>query len=224
MKRLVAPALVLASLAVPGLAHADADPASDTLYVGRVFLPLSARVSPRLARQLAADTLAAEQAGRPVRVALIASRTDLGGVPALFGKPTAYAAFLAAELQFVYPGRVLIVMPQGAALGERGRLAANADVVRAKVEPGADGLARTAITLVEKLADVHAPPSASGPLPSTTPAQAHVQSTSGATAKRAGGVPAWGSALIAVGAIALLLVPGVWLARRRARSPTGRAP
>jgi len=217
------PAIVLASLALPGLARADADPASDTLYVGRVFLPLSARVSPQLARQLAADTLAAEQAGRPVRVALIASRTDLGGVPALFGRPTAYAAFLAAELQFVYPGRVLIVMPQGAALGERGRLAANPDVVRAKVEPGVDGLARTAIALVEKLADVHAEPSASGPLPSTTPAQVHVAPT-GTTSKRAGGLPAWGSALIAVGALALLLVPGIWVARRRAGRPTEPAP
>jgi hypothetical protein len=37
----VAAALVLVSLVIAGVAHADADQASETLYVGRVFLPLS---------------------------------------------------------------------------------------------------------------------------------------------------------------------------------------
>jgi hypothetical protein len=158
MPRLRLPAtLVLVSLVLPVVAHADADPASDTLYTGRVFLPLSATVSPRLARQLDAVTLEAERAGRPVRVALIASKTDLGGVPSLFGKPTTYARFLAGELQFVYPGKVLIVMPQGAALGDHARLVANRDVLDAQVEPGPDGLALTAIALVRKLAGVGRP-------------------------------------------------------------------
>ena len=151
-------ALALVSLLVPAVARADADPASDTLYTGRVFLPLSAKITPRIARELDAVTLEAEKAGRPVRVALIASKTDLGGVPQLFGKPTTYARFLASELQFVYPDRVLIVMPQGAALGDHGRLAANADVLHAKVEPGPNGLAITAIALVRKIAGVGRPP------------------------------------------------------------------
>src|SRR5204863_4514293 len=107
------------ALVLPAIARADADPASDTLYTGRVFLPLSAKVSPRLARELAAVTLEAERAGHPVRVALIASKSDLGGVPQMFGRPGYYARFLASELQYVYPDKVLIVMPQGAALGER---------------------------------------------------------------------------------------------------------
>jgi hypothetical protein len=97
-----------------------------------------------------------------VRVALIASRTDLGGVPQLFGKPTTYARFLASELQFVYPNKVLIVMPQGAALGDHARLVANADVLHAKVEPGTDGLAVTAIALVRKIAGVGRPPDQGG--------------------------------------------------------------
>jgi hypothetical protein len=155
--RLVA-AAVLAALLLPAAARADADPASDTLYTGRVFLPLSAKVAPRLARELDAVTLEAEKAGRPVRVALIAAKTDLGGVPQLFGKPTTYARFLAAELQFVYPDKVLIVMPQGAALGDHARLVANPDVLNAKVEPGPDGLALTAIALVRKIAGVGRPP------------------------------------------------------------------
>jgi hypothetical protein len=151
-------ALVLVALAFAGVARADADPASDTLYTGRVFLPLSAKVSPRLAKELDAVTLEAERAGRPVRVALIASKTDLGGIPQLFGKPATYARFLASELQFIYPDKVLIVMPQGAALGDHAHLVANADVLHAQVEPGPDGLARTAIALVRKLAGVGRPP------------------------------------------------------------------
>jgi hypothetical protein len=150
--------LALVSLLVPAVARADADPASDTLYTGRVFLPLSAKITPRIARELDAVTLEAEKAGRPVRVALIASKTDLGGVPQLFGKPTTYARFLAGELQFVYPDKVLIVMPQGAALGDHARLVANSEVLNAKVEPGPDGLALTAIALVRKLAGVGRPP------------------------------------------------------------------
>ena len=45
-----------------------------------------------------------------------------GRVPSLFGKPTDYARFLDAELQFVYSGRLLVVTPQGAALAAHGRL------------------------------------------------------------------------------------------------------
>src|SRR3954468_11752570 len=141
MRRYLPALLAFAALVLPAVAHADADPASDTLYTGRVFLPLSAKVSPQLARELGGVTLAAQKAGRPVRVALIASKTDLGGVPQLFGKPTTYARFLASELQFVYPDKVLIVMPQGAALGDHARLIANAEVLNAEVEPGPDGLA-----------------------------------------------------------------------------------
>jgi hypothetical protein len=40
------------ALCLTGAAQADADPASDTLYVRDVFLPLSARVSPQLAQKL----------------------------------------------------------------------------------------------------------------------------------------------------------------------------
>jgi len=164
MPRLAALVAVLA-LITAGAARADADPASDTLYSGRVFLPLSAKVSPRLAKELDAVTLEAERAGRPVRVALIASKTDLGGVPQLFGRVAYYARFLSSELQYLYPGLVLIVMPQGAALGERARNVANSDVINAKVGAGADGLALTAIALVRKVAGVGRPPDKSSGIP-----------------------------------------------------------
>ena len=81
-------ALLVLGFAVPGAARADADPASDYLYTTNVFLPLATKVSPPLARELRAVTAAAAKAGKPIRVALIATPTDLGGVPSLFGKPT----------------------------------------------------------------------------------------------------------------------------------------
>jgi hypothetical protein len=206
--------LVVAALAVCGAARADADPASDVLYTEDVFLPLSTKVAPALAQQLADVTRAASDAGDPVRVALIAAPADLGGVPALFGKPTDYARFLGAELQFVYPGRLLVVMPQGAALAERGRLIANAAVVRAVIEPGADGLARTAITLVRGLSGqaprrVSTSPSAPAPSNSAPPAASLPVS--------AKGFPVWASAVIAIGAVGLLVLGGLIFVRRRAR-------
>jgi hypothetical protein len=201
LRSVLAITLILACLAVCGSARADADPASDVLYTDDVFLPFSTTVSPELARQLADATRAASAAGKPVRVALIAAPTDLGGIPSLFGKPTDYARFLGLELQFVYTGRVLIVMPQGAALSERGRLVANAAVVRAAVGSGGDGLARTAITLVRELTG-------------TAPTPLHTK-TIVASAER--GFPVWKSIVIAVAATFVLVLGGLVLVRRRAR-------
>ena len=79
-------------------------------------------------------------------------------MPQLFGRTSYYARFLSSELQYVYPDKVLVVMPQGAALGERSRDVADSDVMNAKVEPGPDGLALTAIALVRKVAGVGRPP------------------------------------------------------------------
>jgi hypothetical protein len=217
----------LVALVFAGVARADADPASDTLYQGRVFLPLETRVSPALAQRLAADALAAEQAGRPIRVALIATRTDLGGVASLYGRPTEYARFLDSELQFVYQGQVLVVMPQGSALAERGRLVANAAVVNAVVGRGGDGLVRTAIALVEKLSGVKAPPGLTAPSPPTTTAPRHVLPTAPVQKRSKGGIPVWASALIAVGAVGFLLAPALALVRRRRRrvfTPTSPDP
>jgi hypothetical protein len=140
---------VLAALAaaIATEARADADPASDVLYVRDVFLPYEA-VSPAAADALRSAAREARADGKPIKVAVIASRRDLGGVPTLFGNPLYYARFLGAELQFLYSGRLLVVMPQGAALSERGRLLANQSVLHARIEPGAEGLVQTATRLV----------------------------------------------------------------------------
>jgi hypothetical protein len=211
--------VLLVSALTAVAARADADPASDSLYRGRVFLPLSAKVSPALAGRLAADALAAEQAGKPIRVALIGGPLDLGGVPALFGRPTQYARFLDAELQFVYPGLVLVVMPQGAALAKNGRLVANKDVVTTLVAPGADGLARTAIKLVERLSGVRAARATPIPTNPTAPPAHVLTSPAPRLASRKRGLPGWAAAAIAIGTVALLLVPAFLLVQLRRRRP-----
>jgi hypothetical protein len=146
---LVALVLALAAGLASG-ARADADPASDWLYVRDVFLPFEG-VSKAVGEELTAAARTAKDDGTPIKIAVIASRRDLGGVPSLFGKPLYYARFLGAELEFLYSGKLLVVMPQGAALSQRGRLIANPMVLRAEIEPGTDGLVRTATRLVREL-------------------------------------------------------------------------
>jgi hypothetical protein len=141
----------VAALAAAGVARADADPASDTLYVRRLFLPYTQKVSAPAEAKLRGAIGRAARSGKEIRVALIADPSDLGGVPDLYGKPALYAPFLSKELQFVYPGRVLVVMPQGAGFAKGGRPVSD-PTVRA-VRPGRSGnaLASAATQLVEVL-------------------------------------------------------------------------
>ena len=162
MRRLLAIAALGLALA-PATALADGDPASDVLLGQSVFLPYSP-ISQTLQRQLYAVCAAAQRAGYPVRIALIAARTDLGVVPALFGRPQAYARFLSSEVAGVVNGPVLVVMPSGFGLAQQGRpLPVNA-LSRVPVTAGTDGLGAAAITGVQRLAAAAGhplPPSAS---------------------------------------------------------------
>jgi hypothetical protein len=99
-------------LALPGYARADGDPASDFLLVQPVFVSYTRPSQPQIDR-LTKTVAAAKRGGYTIRVAVIAARTDLGSVPQEFGRPKAYAAFLDAELQSAYRGRLLVAMPQG---------------------------------------------------------------------------------------------------------------
>ena len=108
---LVALAVVL--VAGASVARADADPASDILYTGRVFFPYSTTIAGSAQKQLLETVEASEKNGYPIRVALIAGRQDLGAVTSLWDKPRRYATFLGFELSFVYKGPLLIVMPAG---------------------------------------------------------------------------------------------------------------
>ena len=59
--------------------------------------------------------------GFKIRVAVIAQQDDLGARLALFAKPQQYAKFLGQELDFVYPGRLLVAMPNGYGYAQGGR-------------------------------------------------------------------------------------------------------
>jgi hypothetical protein len=148
-------ALVLAALLLAGplaaLALADGDPASDVLLGQDVFLPYSP-ISTTSEHQLYAVTAAARQAGYPLKVALIAGKSDLGVLPALFGKPAPYARFLSSELAGVVNGPVLVVMPDGFGLAAKGNALSISALRQVATGSGADGLAAAAIAATRLLA------------------------------------------------------------------------
>jgi hypothetical protein len=100
-------------LCVPAVARANGDPASDYLLVQNVFLPFNAKIEPEAASRLSDVVRAADKARFKIKVALIASRYDLGTAFSLYNKPQRYAEFLGFELSFVYRDRLLVVMPNG---------------------------------------------------------------------------------------------------------------
>ncbi len=94
-------------------ARADGDPASDVLAAQTLFLPQDGAIPAAQQSELQALVRSAARAGYPVRVAVIASRTDLGSVTALWRRPAGYARFLGQELSEVFRGTLLVVMPNG---------------------------------------------------------------------------------------------------------------
>ncbi len=155
----------LASAAPPVIA--DGDPASDVLLGQNVFVPYSP-LSPTIERRLYAVCDAARRAGYPLRIALIASKSDLGVVPSVFGKPQTYARFLSSELAGVVNGPVLVVMPAGFGLAARGNQLPLDALAGVPIGAGADGLGSAAIMAAERLSAAagHALPPAA--LTSTT--------------------------------------------------------
>ncbi|HEY2769983.1 MAG TPA: hypothetical protein VGI87_05425 [Solirubrobacteraceae bacterium] len=212
MRRLAALFAALIALASPAAAVADGDPASDVLLGQTVFLPY-APISPTAQRRLYAVTAAAAKAGYPLRVALIGARSDLGVVPALFGKPGQYARFLSSELTGVVNGPVLVVMPSGFGLAARGNALSTGSLAAVSIGSGTDGLGTAAVTATERLAAA-----AGHPLPAgAASAQAPSPGASSATVR---------SSLIAIGilvALALVGLSGAAAARARLRG-RGREP
>src|SRR5438552_3343488 len=107
------------------------------------------------ARQALDQAIAASYAkDYRVKVAVIASKDDLGAIPSLFGKPADYARFLGTELQFLYVGPLLIVMPAGFGVYDGGRTTAAEDAVLVRLKASAssaDDLTRSAATAVQAL-------------------------------------------------------------------------
>jgi hypothetical protein len=158
LRRTAAAAVAVACLAVPAVARADGDPASDYLLTQDVFFPFDAKVPTAQAGQLSALAASAKKKGFPIRIALIATRYDLGAITALWGQPQRYARFLGQELAFVYKDRLLIVMPAGYGIYDNRRPVARDQAVLAKLPPpGTTGpeLASAAARAVQRLAKAH---------------------------------------------------------------------
>jgi hypothetical protein len=144
---------VLVALLAPAAARADGDPASDYLLTQPLFTPIDVKLPKASVDQLTEILRDAKAKGYEVRVAIIATRFDLGAVPSLFGKPQVYAKFLHQEIRFVYKGPLLIVMPDGFGYFEPG---AGKKFVDSSPKPSAaPDLARAAVPVVQLLAKQH---------------------------------------------------------------------
>jgi hypothetical protein len=153
MRRSLSALLVLAALVAPAAARADGDPASDYLLTQPVFTPIDVKLPADSVEQLRKIQADAKAKGYEVRVALIATRYDLGAVPSLYNKPKAYITLLYQEIQFVYKGPLLVVMPAGYAYYERGKGPSTLELSPKPSE--APDLARAAVPAVQLLAKQH---------------------------------------------------------------------
>jgi hypothetical protein len=149
--------VLLAGIAAGSLAASalgDADPASDILYTNSVFYSFDQLPSDAAQKRLNDVVATATKSGYPVRVALIAKPSDLGGVAALWAKPRQYARCLGIELTYLYKGSLLVVMPSGLGYYRHGQnpAAAYASLRPLRVEGGNDGLADTAVQAIARLA------------------------------------------------------------------------
>jgi hypothetical protein len=152
----LAAAVLCGCVAVAGAApaaRADADPASDYLITQSAFFPYSSPVSKPLADQLGGLLASAKKDHLPIKVALIAAPTDLGGVTNAFGRPQAYARFLGQEISFNTRQPLLVVMPAG--YGVSGLPAKASAALKGLPTPGTggDALTRRAVVAVSKIAE-----------------------------------------------------------------------
>jgi hypothetical protein len=149
-------AAAIAGLLSVAAARADGDPASDMLPVQNTSTPFP---PPAGAQALAASVEKVFESGHRVKVAVIATRRDLGSIPSLFGKANAYAHFLGTELGAFYAGPLLIVMPSGFGIYDGRRSTAPEAAVLAKLKvngSSASALIGSATTAVDALASAGA--------------------------------------------------------------------
>ncbi len=203
---LTAVLVVLAMVLTAAAARADGDPASDVLISQNAFLPWDAGASASQQARLEALLQAAARGGYQIRVAVIASRSDLGSVTELWRQPQSYAQFLQDELSLVFHGRVLVVMPNGFGLYGGGPTRAVEQAALASTRAAAVGArpATVAISAVEKLA------AASG----HSVALAGVNAASRSAGVASGSDDAVSYIVFAVGAV---LIAAAWTASLRAR-------
>ncbi|MCL2418725.1 MAG: hypothetical protein FWD04_05500 [Conexibacteraceae bacterium] len=144
-----------ALIAAPA-AFADGDPASDVLVDRAYFQPVDLALPAATEAQLQGVLAASAHAGFPIRVAMIASQSDLGTATPLWNEPGKYVEYLGAELSFAFKGQVLVVMPDGFGLyGPRSgphAVTAAESAVRAPAPAAGPRLATSAIAAVPLLA------------------------------------------------------------------------
>jgi hypothetical protein len=208
VRRALAIAMTLALLAAPSTALADGDPASDVLLVQDVYEPYQPKVPKPVSDGLAATLKQARVAGYPLKVAIIASKNDLGAVPQFFARPQPYAQFLEREIAFNQAKPLLIVMPNGYGSAEAGAKAPDA-IKGLKPVNTSDGdkLGRAAIAGAVALAKANGH--------AITPPKIAGTSSSG------GGGGGTSPAIVFGVPVALLALGGV-LAAIRAKQSTGR--
>ncbi len=187
----------IAILVLASPAWGDGDPASDVLASQPAFVAQDAAITVGQQAQLGALLAAAHGAGVPMRIALVASATDLGSVTALWRQPQNYASFLGQELASVYRGPLVVVMPNGYGSYHLTSAAQRAALERLPA-PG-PALGAAALTAVQRLA------TASGH-PLTVPAAV--------AGGRSGSADPWSWLVFAGGAVLIALA---WVASLRAR-------
>jgi hypothetical protein len=161
MRIVVVALLALAVGALAATARADGDPASDVLYFQDAYLPYPAP-SKHASSVVLGSIRSARSDHYTIKVAVIATRTDLGSVPSLFGKPKAYAQFLGEEIRSFYTGTLVVAMPAGFGVwkGSGDTTREQHTLAAVKVHAGTvDELVLSAAAGVRKLAGVADTPS-----------------------------------------------------------------
>jgi hypothetical protein len=179
-----------------GPARADGDPASDVLVSQPVFLASDSGASIVQEERLQELLSLAARDGHPLRVAVIASQSDLGSVTALWREPESYAAFLGRELSLVYHGELLVVMPNGFGVFRKGTTVSSGLVGLA---PRRGQMITATVQAIEKLTGV-------------TPSGATLKAPRGPARSATAGAVSW-----TVAGAALLLIATAWTMSLRAR-------
>ena len=109
-------------LASPHAVLADGDPASDYLISQSAFLPIDSNVGTAQAGALTRLLSQEQKAGFPIRVAVIATKVDLGADSVLYRRPQYYATFLGEEISYWYKQELLVVMPNGYGIDHEGKV------------------------------------------------------------------------------------------------------
>ena len=166
MGRALATAMLLAALASPAAAEANGDPASDVLLMQDAFFPYAPKVPQGVQDGLTQTLERSREAGFPLKVAVIASKNDLGAIPQFFGAPQPYAEHLESEIGLGKPKPLLVVMPTGFGVAEAGPDARKAleDLDLPDGDSG-DSLGRSAIDATRALAEAQGKPLPAPKLP-----------------------------------------------------------